>query len=106
MYLIVTDRPSDNFNAPQRMRDGIMFGYLPKKMEAWDIHAVCQSYEMAKYVAHFIADLLHRPVEIRSGNIDTGEHFKMMTVDPKAPESPDKGDLDPYDGVPADTGSV
>ena len=112
MYLIVTPRPFDNFNAAHRMREGIQYGYLPKRMEAVDVHAVCPSYEMAKYVGHFIADLLHRQVEIHSGNIDSGESFKMMTVDPKDPkdpestESPDKVDLEPYDGVPADTGSI
>lgn len=108
MYLICTKRPFENFNKIEALNNAVQYGYLAEEPVGWTVHAVVPHFEMARKVATFIADSLRAEVTIRSAYLTNGAHFSTNTVSPSlvAELSEALEELELYDGVPADTGSV
>ena len=107
-YLICTTKPT-TFDKVDAMRSAVQYGHLTAPTETFTVHATASSHEMALKLGQVVADHLRTEVTLRYAYLACGTHFHSEWVYPTP--LPEQGETaeeewEPYDGVPADTGSI
>lgn len=113
-YLVVTALDP---TLPPKTHDEIVAsicrtGFYSPTYRQYQVHGIFPYWSQAKSAASMFADKMDSPVQIITLYL-AGDHMISETVEPTAKPTPATDPLtiedlalDPYDGVPADTGTV